>query len=127
MPDGRGSALDVLDRAARQGAVVRAIFWRPDAETASLWRDIGNVAPLAGFSDRAVWRISVAPSRGAEVAQAIARAIDAVWFLDWGGGLVWMAVVEPGDAGASVIRGALGGPTGNGGHGQPMPYHARPE
>ena len=24
--------------------------------------------------------------------QAIARALDAVWFLDWGGGLVWLAV-----------------------------------
>jgi glycolate oxidase FAD binding subunit len=87
-----------------------------DAETAALWRDIANVAPLAGLADRAVWRLSVAPSRGAEVAQMIARTIDAVWFLDWGGGLVWIAVVEPGDAGASVIRGAVGGPTGHGGH-----------
>jgi glycolate oxidase FAD binding subunit len=87
-----------------------------DTETAALWRDIANVAPLAGLADRAVWRLSVAPSRGAEVARAIARIIDAVWFLDWGGGLVWVAVVEPGDAGASVIRGAVGGPTGHGGH-----------
>lgn len=87
-----------------------------DAETAALWRDIANVAPLAGLADRAVWRVSVAPSRGAEVAQAVARQVDAVWFLDWGGGLVWLAVLEPGDAGASVIRAAVGGPTGNGGH-----------
>jgi len=87
-----------------------------DTETAALWRDIANVAPLAGLADRAVWRLSVAPSRGAEVTQAIARTIDAVWFLDWGGGLVWIAVVEPGNAGASVIRGAVGGPTGHGGH-----------
>ncbi len=87
-----------------------------DADTAALWRDIANVAPLAGLADRAVWRLSVAPARGAEVALAIARQVDAVWFLDWGGGLVWMAVVEPGDAGAAVIRGAVGGATGNGGH-----------
>ncbi len=87
-----------------------------DAETASLWRDIGNVAPLAGFSDRAVWRVSVAPSRGAGVAQAIARAIDAVWFLDWGGGLLWVAAVEPGDAGAATIRGAIDGGAGGSGH-----------
>lgn len=33
MPDGRGSALDVLDRAAARGVDVRLIFWRPDAET----------------------------------------------------------------------------------------------
>lgn len=80
-----------------------------DAETAALWRDIANVAPLARLADRAVWRVSVAPSRGAEVAQIVARLIDAVWFLDWGGGLVWLAVIEPGDAGASVIRSAVGG------------------
>jgi len=80
-----------------------------DAETASIWRDIGNVAPLAGLADGAVWRVSVAPSRGAEVAQAIARQVDAMWFLDWGGGLLWLAVIEPGDAGASMIRAAVGG------------------
>ncbi|WP_395708777.1 phosphatidylserine/phosphatidylglycerophosphate/cardiolipin synthase family protein [Reyranella sp.] len=33
MPDGRGSTLDVLDRAAARGVDVRLVFWRPDAET----------------------------------------------------------------------------------------------
>jgi cardiolipin synthase A/B len=33
MPGGRGSALDVLNRAAARGLDVRLIFWRPDAET----------------------------------------------------------------------------------------------
>ncbi|MGO9455365.1 MAG: phospholipase D-like domain-containing protein [Candidatus Binataceae bacterium] len=33
MPDGRGSALDVLNRAAARGLDVRLIFWRPDPET----------------------------------------------------------------------------------------------
>jgi cardiolipin synthase len=37
MPDGRGTALDVLERAARRGVDVRVIFWRPDGETAG-WR-----------------------------------------------------------------------------------------
>jgi glycolate oxidase FAD binding subunit len=80
-----------------------------DGDTAALWRDIANVMPLAGLANRAVWRVSVAPSHGAELAQAVARQVDAVWFLDWGGGLVWLAVIEPGDAGAAVIRAALGG------------------
>ncbi len=34
MPDGRGTALDVLERAARRGLDVRVIFWRPDEEMA---------------------------------------------------------------------------------------------
>ena len=38
MPDGRGTALDVLDRAAR-GVDVRLLFWRPDAATEALKRN----------------------------------------------------------------------------------------
>jgi glycolate oxidase FAD binding subunit len=85
-----------------------------DAESAVFWRTIGNIAPLAGLGERAVWRISVAPARGAELAEAIARSLDAVWFLDWGGGLVWAAVPEAGDAGAAVIRAAIRGTDGRG-------------
>ena len=61
-----------------------------------------------------MWRISVAPARGAELGAAIAQALDAVWFLDWGGGLLWAAVAEAGDAGADAIRAALRGPDGRG-------------
>lgn len=34
MPHGRGTALDVFERAARRGVDVRLIFWRPDDEMA---------------------------------------------------------------------------------------------
>ena len=70
--------------------------------------------PFAALTDRTVWRVSVAPARGAEVGEAIARAIDAVWFLDWGGGLVWVAVAGIEDGGAEVIRAAIRGPDGHG-------------
>src|SRR5712671_4459918 len=62
------------------------------SESIAFWRAVGEVAPLAGLGERAVWRISVAPARGAELAAAITGALDAVWFLDWGGGLVWASV-----------------------------------
>jgi glycolate oxidase FAD binding subunit len=84
-----------------------------DAASLALWRAIGDAAPFAGLSGRAVWRISVAPARGAELAEKIA-AVDAEWFLDWGGGLVWAALPEAGDAGAAAIRAAIGGPDGRG-------------
>ncbi len=61
-----------------------------------------------------MWRISVAPARGAELAAAITGALDAVWFLDWGGGLVWASLPEQGDAGAAIIRRAISGPDGRG-------------
>jgi len=65
--------------------------------------------PLAQLDGRAIWRVSVAPSRGAVVAEAVARQRDAAWFLDWGGGLAWLAVPEEDDAGAAIIRNAVAG------------------
>jgi glycolate oxidase FAD binding subunit len=85
-----------------------------DSESIAFWRAIGEVAPLAADGERAVWRISVAPARGAELAEAIARSLDAVWFLDWGGGLVWASLPEVGDGGAQAIRRAIRGPDGHG-------------
>jgi glycolate oxidase FAD binding subunit len=85
-----------------------------DSGSIALWRSIGEAAPLSAVPDRAVWRLSVAPARGVEIAETIARALDAAWFLDWGGGLVWAAVADEGDAGAETIRSAVRGPDGRG-------------
>ncbi len=51
MPDNRGTALDVLDRAAARGVDVRILFWRPDAETEGLkrnafWGSVDQIAQL---------------------------------------------------------------------------------
>jgi glycolate oxidase FAD binding subunit len=82
------------------------------SEAIALWHAVSEAAPLAGLVGRAVWRISVAPARGAELGQKISRVLDAVWFLDWGGGLLWAAVADTGDAGAEIIRAAIRGPEG---------------
>ena len=82
------------------------------SEAIAFWRAVSEAAPLAGLTGRAVWRISVAPARGAELGQKISRALDAVWFLDWGGGLLWAAVADTGDAGAEIIRAGIRGPEG---------------
>src|SRR5947207_3110773 len=84
----------------------------------AFWRAIGEVAPLSALGESAVWRISVAPARGAAIGEAVARSLDAVWYLDWGGGLLWLAVAEREDAGAQVIRAAIRGTIrGHDGHG----------
>jgi len=86
-------------------------------EAIAFWRAIGEATPLSGLAGRALWRISAAPSRGAELGREISQALDALWLLDWGGGLLWAAVAETGDAGAEVIRAAIRGPDGrNTGH-----------
>ncbi len=56
-----------------------------------------------------LWRLSVPPASGAVVAEAITRRLEAALFYDWGGGLVWLAATpEHADAGAAVIRAAVG-------------------
>jgi glycolate oxidase FAD binding subunit len=77
-------------------------------ETASrdVWRVIRNVTPFTGGA-RALWRISVAPSRGPEVAAALGA--EAEYFYDWAGGLIWAALPATDDGGAARVRAALKG------------------
>ena len=92
-----------------------------DDASVALWRAIRDVEPLADLPDHAVWRVSVAPGRGAALGKAITEAIEATWFADWGGGLLWMAVAlhngRAEDGGAGLIRAAIRGADGHdGGH-----------
>ena len=69
--------------------------------SATFWAEIANVTAFADAaqSDRAIWRLSVTPARGADVAQRIAEVHPAHWLYDWAGGLVWLAVEgEPADS-----------------------------
>ena len=73
----------------------------------ALWRSIRNVKPFAAEAARArpLWRISVAPSRGHEIAAAITPA--AQMFYDWAGGLVWVAMPFADEPDAAAIRRAV--------------------
>ncbi|MFL1877289.1 glycolate oxidase subunit GlcE, partial [Hansschlegelia beijingensis] len=80
---------------------------RLDRQTSrALWREIAEAAPLLGPEDRLIWRISVAPSRAAELVATL-RPIIASHFYDWSGGLVWIAVEPSDDASAAVLRPAV--------------------
>ena len=76
-------------------------------EAISLWRDIRDVGPLVEPRESAIWKISVAPTRGPAVAARVASRIEARWFFDWSGGLIWMATDATGDCGAAAVRDAL--------------------
>jgi glycolate dehydrogenase FAD-binding subunit len=107
----RRGALESLLRAAGDLATVGA------PASAALWRAVRDVAPFATSSrdggSRPLWRISTAPSRGAELGALIARQADVEMLYDWGGGLIWLALDAPDDAGAAMIRRAVGA---TGGH-----------
>ncbi len=78
----------------------------------ALWQSVRDAAVLMDQGERAIWRVSTAPTKGPEFASLVARSLDAQWFYDWGGGLIWISTPLEGDAGAGVIREAtraLGG------------------
>jgi glycolate oxidase FAD binding subunit len=73
------------------------------------WREVRDVMPFAGpGDDRLVWRISVPPAAGPDVVTALAEEDGANAFLDWGGGLVWLALPAGDDAREDAVRGAVG-------------------
>jgi glycolate oxidase FAD binding subunit len=80
-----------------------------DGASAAFWRAVRDAAPFAAMPDRAVWRVSIAPESGGKFVEIVARALDARWYLDWGGGLAWLAVAAAEDGGAAAIRAALAG------------------
>jgi glycolate oxidase FAD binding subunit len=58
-------------------------------------------------TDRPIWRLSTAPSKGAELARLLAAKTDAEFLYDWAGGLVWAALKPSDDAGAAIVRPAM--------------------
>ena len=78
-----------VGRLMDQLAVRGAVTLDTDASHA-VWKQVRDARPLAAGSDDAVWRISVRPSLGPSVLEGL-RAHGVGGFLDWGGGLVWLA------------------------------------
>lgn len=78
-----------------------------EAASRAAWKTVRDVRPFAGDDDRALWRISTAPSRGHAVATAIGEG--AGFFYDWAGGLIWAALPATDDGGAASVRRALAG------------------
>lgn len=78
-----------------------------DRGSLPLWKGLCDGGPLAGLADKAIWRLSVAPATGPAVVETIRQNLDATWYYDWAGGLIWLATAEEKDAGAAIVREAL--------------------
>jgi glycolate oxidase FAD binding subunit len=78
-----------IGRLKDQFAVDGAVTF--DTETSrAVWKSVRDARPLAARPNDAVWRVSVRPSSGSSVLGAL-RSCGVEGFLDWGGGLVWLA------------------------------------
>jgi glycolate oxidase FAD binding subunit len=81
-----------------------------EAPSRALWRAIRDVGPFAAAGPagkRDVWRISTAPSHGAEIGRALGEKAGAELLYDWAGGLVWAALPPAEDAHAPLVRAAV--------------------
>ena len=101
-----GMAQSVRYRAGRLAAT--GDFETFEAEdSAALWQKIRDVEPFA-TRPGAVWRVSLKPSDGPALSDALTMAgVPHEALYDWGGGLVWVLSDEAGDAGAAAIRKVL--------------------
>jgi len=73
----------------------------------ALWRAIRDVTPLAAAGPSGacdVWRVSVAPSVGAQVGHGLVEQTGGEVLYDWAGGLIWAALPAANDAHASIVR-----------------------
>jgi len=75
--------------------------------SALLWREIRDVAPLLRTNDCHVWRISVPPQEGLAVARRIGCDGRAMVYYDWGGGLIWAAILPSDDGEHEIVRAAI--------------------
>ncbi len=74
------------------------------------WQAVRDVEPLADEQMRQIWKISVPPMAGAAILSAYPKDDG---FLDWAGGLVWLALPPTPDAGAERLRALV---AAHGGH-----------
>jgi glycolate oxidase FAD binding subunit len=74
----------------------------------SLWQTIRDVSLLGTAPKVPIWRVSTLPSLAPALVETVRHSFEARVLYDWGGGLVWIAGGDGKDAGAGVIRGALG-------------------
>ncbi len=77
-----------------------------DGASRALWASVRDATPLAVQPQDAVWRISVRPSAGPRVVAALEAAFGAQYFMDWGGGLVWIAGPATSEAHDAVVDAA---------------------
>lgn len=108
-----GIAVSVAERAEILRAMLSGFgkVERLDAaDSMALWRRVRDVdafslaGPLGAWS---LWRIVCPPARGCRLGEDIARACGGDALIDWGGGLIWLAVPPSPDAFATSVRGAV--------------------
>ena len=99
----------VYRRDALAKALGRPIQLLAASGSRAKWAAIRDATRFADAPERPVWRLSVTPSEAPAAIARIRANIDARYYFDWAGGLVWLDVPPTDDAAAGPIRQALRG------------------
>jgi len=87
-----------------------------EAASRALWQAVRDVTPFAAKGPRDhqdIWRISTAPSRGADVGRVLTDNAGGEILYDWAGGLVWAALPRTDDAHAPLVHATVAGAGGH--------------
>lgn len=80
----------------------------------AFWREVRDVMPFANpGDDRAVWKLSAPPASAPDLVGELTAIEGAEAFLDWSGGLVWLALPPGTDASHEAVRAAVERTTGH--------------
>ncbi|MGE0658722.1 MAG: glycolate oxidase subunit GlcE [Reyranellaceae bacterium] len=77
------------------------------ANSTAFWREVRELSLLSVGPDRAVWKLSLAPTEApATLARIRADAGNVEAYYDWSGGLVFVSLDAGDDCGVAIVRGA---------------------
>lgn len=80
----------------------------------AFWREVRDVMPFSHpGDDRAVWKLSAPPASASGLVGELTAIEGAEAFLDWSGGLVWLALPAGTDASHEAVRAAVDRTTGH--------------
>ena len=80
----------------------------------AFWHEVRDVMPFARpGDDRAVWKLSAPPASAPQLVGELTAIEGAEAFLDWSGGLVWLALPAGTDASHEAVRTAVDRTTGH--------------
>ena len=78
-----------------------------EAASRAIWQAIRDATPFAAATARGghdIWRISTAPTRGADLGRTLEDQVGGEMLYDWAGGLVWAALPHSDDAHAGLVH-----------------------
>jgi len=99
----------LTDLLAPVGSFAPAAF-----DCSPVWKAIDDVYP---FTQKAiVWRVSLPPGMASAFLATLPPDLEARWYLNWGGGLIWLFLDAAPDGHAASVRNALDRAAGREGH-----------